>query len=66
MDWFNALPKLSRTYAAILVCTAACISWRMDAVYLLLLDWRKVFYGLQARCKPGIACTPLSHENSVL
>jgi hypothetical protein len=49
MDWFNSLPKISRCYAACLVCTAACVSWGMSFPFLLFLDWRSVFGGLQVR-----------------
>lgn len=47
MDWFNALPKLSKMFAASLVITGACIKLQISAVYFLLLDWSLVFNKLQ-------------------
>eukprot|EP00892_Ulva_mutabilis_P009734 jgi/Ulvmu1/7132/UM034_0038.1 len=47
MDWFNALPKLSKMFAASLVFTGACISSRIGIISYLLLDWSAVFSQLQ-------------------
>lgn len=45
MDWFNGLPRISRSYAACLVVTAACVSWGISFPFMLFLDWRSVFGG---------------------
>lgn len=45
MDWFNGLPKMSRSFAGCLVVTAACVSWGVSFPFMLFLDWRSVFRG---------------------
>lgn len=68
MDWFNSLPKISRGYAACLVVTAACASWGMTFPFMLFLDWRSVFGGLQVRTSgfqqhPSVACSPETYSS---
>jgi hypothetical protein len=47
LDWFNDLPKLSRSFAAVLLFSAACISYGVSFIKYALLDWRQVTRGLQ-------------------
>lgn len=49
MDWFNGLPKLSKLYAASLVISGACLSYKIPAVFYMFLDWRAATYKLQVR-----------------
>lgn len=49
MDWFNALPKLSKYYAASLVVCGACMSYKIPQVYMLVLDWSSVMFKFQVR-----------------
>lgn len=59
LDWFQALPKITRTYAISTVVVAAMISWNLPGVSFLLLQWPKVWPGLQV-CSPSLqACHDL-------
>ena len=49
MDWFNAIPKLTRTYGVLTVVCAAMISWKLPQVPYLILDWREVITHFQVR-----------------
>lgn len=49
MDWFNALPKLSKYFAGSLVISGACLTYRIPAVFFLFLDWKAATYKLQVR-----------------
>ena len=57
MDWFTQLPKVTRSYAALCVFTAACVSWQISGIQHTFLDWRAVYSSLQVRTtRPSHPC----------
>ena len=47
LDWFNELPKLTRSYAALLLFSAACISYGVSGIQYAVLDWNAIIRRFQ-------------------
>lgn len=53
MDWFHALPQITRTYGFLTFVCAAMISWGLPQIMYFPLDWRQVFTHFQVRHPPS-------------
>ena len=65
LDWFNEMPKLSRSYAAAYFFSAVCLKYRISVIFHGFLDWQKVFRGLQVSaycCTARLLCVSMSQQ----